>query len=126
MADPTFGANWELVEDSIEYEYRNKTSAFLAANLIVTTTPQRREVRTKVYEATIRDGLNEVPAPSYEAGDSHVSANPESLSPVGNNTGKWHCDGIHYAKSLSQPLSRTARVTWVKTGAWQDYDESEG
>ena len=123
MADPVYSSTWELVEDTLDYEYRNKTTAVLGANLIVSTSAQRREVRTKVYQATILDGSNELPAPSYQAGDSHIDANPENLSPVGNGADKWHCDGVHYAKSLSQPLSRSVRVTWVKRSSWATYEQ---
>lgn len=127
MTAPSYYANWELVEDTIEYEYRNKITASVSANIIVIKTPQRREVRSKTYEATIQDafGTNETPAPSYLSGDSKITANPENLSPVGNNANHWHCDNISYTKELSVPVSRHIRLTWVKMGDWEQYDASE-
>lgn len=123
MADPTFASNWELTRDVMDWEYRTKTAAVVASNILVVSTPQRRYVRSKTYEATILDGTGEIPAPSYTAGDTYISANPESLSPVGTGAGKWHLDNVDYGKTLSQPESRTVRITWVKTGAWEDISE---
>ena len=125
MTAISYYANWELVEDTIEYEYRNHIFVAVSANINIVKTPQRRQVRSKTYEATITDGVNEVPAPSYLAGDSYVLVNPENLTPTGTETGKWHCDNIVYTKELSVPVSRHIRVTWVKNGLWEQYDESE-
>lgn len=122
MANPTYAANWELVQDDISYEYRNKVFGAGGASIIVVTTPQRRMIRTKTYEANIKDGSNEVPAPSYLAGDNYITANPENLSPVGTQTGKWHLEAVSYSKGLTQPCSRTIRVTWSKDYAWEDIE----
>lgn len=128
MSNIAYYANWELVEDTIEYEYRNKITASVSANIIVIKTPQRREVRSKTYEATIQDvGGAEIPTPTYLAGDSYIDANPENFTPqqIGTEAGKWHCDNISYTKELSVPVSRHIRVTWVKNGQWEQYDASE-
>lgn len=123
MANPTYISNFELVDDVVDYEYRNKSTIIGGANLIVTTQPERRYVRTKTYMATIKDGVNEIPAPSYQAGNSYITANPENLSPVGNNVEQWHCDNVTYSKGLSQPCSRQVKVVWVYKGAWVTYSE---
>lgn len=121
---PVFGSNWELVSDEISYEYRNKVFGTASINIIVVTTPQKRMIRTKTYEANILDGSSEVPVPAYLAGDSYISANPESLSPVGNSTGQWHINNISYSKELSQPCSRRIRISWVKVYTWETITES--
>ena len=123
MSDPVYASNWELTRDVMDWEYRTRTVAAVSINITVVSTPQRRYVRSKTYEATILDGVGEIPAPSYTAGDTYISANPESLSPVGTGAGKWHLDNVDYGKTLSQPESRTVRITWVKTGAWEDISE---
>ncbi len=121
-------SDYELVADTIEYEYRNKVNIiYTQLNIAVWKVPQRRQVRTKVYEATIQEDCSEseLPAPSYLAGNSYVEVNPESLSPIGTKAEQWHCDNISYTKELSVPLSRVIRITWVKEGAWTKYDDSE-
>lgn len=131
MSNPTYYSNWELVEDTIEYEYRNRVIVAVSAVISMVKIPQRRKVRSKTYEATIADvfGSDETPAPSYLAGDTNQfdNYNPENFTPeqIGTEAGKWHCDNISYTKELSVPVSRHIRVTWVKMGEWEQYDESE-
>ena len=129
---PQFSANWELVEDTVEYEYRNDYIVIGGGPVpVITRYPKRREVRCKTYEATIQDVISEtvedpeVPAPSYESGNAHIYANPEGLSPVGNLVGQWRCDNVSYTKELSMPLSRVVRITWRKDGTWEDIDDGE-
>lgn len=123
MASPRYASAFELVRDVMDWEYGNRTTVVVGANSIVSRVPQRRYVRTKIYEASILDGTGEVPAPSYCAGDSYISANPENLSPVGTGAGKWRLDHVDYGKQLSVPRSRKVAVTWVKKGAWEDITE---
>lgn len=131
---PQYSANWELVEDTVEYEYRNDYIIIGGGPFpVITRYPKRREVRCKTYEATILDVQKEhpsdpdpeVPAPSYESGDAYISANPENLSPVGTAWGQWKCDNVTYTKELSVPLSRVVRITWRKDGLWEDYNDGD-
>lgn len=118
-------SQWELVQDVAEPQYRTYVTAIAGNPPVVVTTRRRRVVRSKTYQATIRDGAGgELPAPSYLAGNAHVEPNPEGLSPVGNMAGEWHCDNVTYTKEQSVPMSRVMRVTWVSNGAWQVIDES--
>ena len=134
-SSPVYSSTWELVEDTVEYEYRN--DYIIAGGGVVPSIlryPKRRAVRCKTYEATILDDVEhpetEIPAPSYQAGDTYIYANPENLSPVGNAYDQWKCDNVTYTKELSVPLSRVVRITWRKDSAWEDYndgdDESSG
>lgn len=123
---PVYSSNWELVSDEISYEYGNRVFGSASINIIYVKIPRKRMIRTKTYEATILDAkTNEVPAPAYLAGDLYVFANPENLSPVGNDTNQWHCDNISYSKELSLPCSRRIRISWVKVYPWQTIDESD-
>ena len=126
MSAPSYYSQYELVEDNVEYEYKTEY-AYIAGgqNLVIIKTSRRRRIRSKTYEATIQDGVNEVPVPSYLSGSTLLEPNPESLSPIGNGTNQWHLDNVSYTKELSQPLSRVIRVTWAMTYAWEDVDESE-
>lgn len=123
MTAPTYYANWELVEDTSEYEYKYRTYFILN---YVSVRLIRRKVRSKTYEATIQEtpGVTELPAPSYLAGNTDIEANPENLSPVGSGPNEWHCDNVSYSKSLSVPLSRSIRVTWVRNGVWEEISDS--
>ena len=131
-SSPEYSAQWELVEDTVEYEYRNDYIIIAGGTVpSITRYPKRREVRCKTYQATIKDTITdgvldpELPAPSYESGDAHVYANPENLSPVGTTWGHWKCDNISYTKELSVPMSRVVRITWRKDGLWEDYDDGD-
>jgi hypothetical protein len=123
---PTYYSQPELISDTIEFEYRNKVLIVVTTGFYVFKTPQKRSVRTKTYECSVVENpaVAELPAPSYVAGDNYIQLNPESLSPVGNDTGSWHCDEVVYEKTQSEPYTRKMRFVWVKNGGWTDYDGS--
>lgn len=123
---PDFVCQLELIEDTIEYEYRN--SIYWGPSGLIKT-PQRREVHTKTYEGTVKDkqgrNVTEVPQPDWldtYFGQADSSLNPGNLSPLGNDANKWHIDNKSYTHELSTPLSRVVRIVWVKNSAWAAYE----
>lgn len=124
----SYYANWELVEEKVQYETRKKTFTSVTQQVVVYSWRQVRPVILKTYEATIQDtdpSVAELPAPSYVAGTNYLTDNPENLSPTGWESGQWHIADSQYAKQLSEPLSRRARITWEQFGNWQTIDTDE-
>lgn len=117
----------ELVDDTVDYEYRTHTIALVSRNVIIIREPQRRRIRTKIYEAVVEEDPNNLslPAPEYVAGLNMPEPNPENLSPVGSGLNCWHLEKVQYTKTLSEPLSPRLQAIWVYRYDWQSMDESE-
>jgi hypothetical protein len=111
-------AGYELVEESEEYEYRNRYyfhggSAFKDI--------RRRKIHTKTWEATLTDDCGEVKAYKHDQGY------PGAVNPGDFNvqTSNWRLQAVEYTKSLSQPMSKVVRETWIEIGNWETVDESD-
>lgn len=131
-----FATEWTLVEDNTECEYRNNIS-WSPAGLF--KNPKRRMVRSKTYEASFVDKdndndivpqyINDILSGSITDAHGHTIANypnpePTIITDVGVNVGEWHIDEKSYTKSISTPMTRTVRITWVMRTNWEDFDES--
>lgn len=109
--------DYQLVEESEEYEYRN--SYFFYAGTLVSNHLWRRSVHTKTWEATPTDAVSGSPSQyNYEQGYPG-SVNPGNLQ----YTDGWRLQSVEYTKSISTPLSKDVRETWVLYGNWEDLGE---
>lgn len=125
---PEYYADWELTDYKIEYETRRQTILIRGFSPILVISRQVRQVFLKTYEGTIQDAnpaVAELPAPSYLAGTSAVTPNPENLSPVGWQAGQWHLSDMQYNKALDTPLSRKIKITWEQYGPWMTVETEE-
>jgi len=95
MAASDLMAQWTLVQHNTSFEYTYSGWA-----PVITL---RREVETKTWECTIKDDSSWEPS---------ASDNPGGL----DNT--WKLESCEYSRTLSQPLSKTGRITYTKKGAW--------
>lgn len=106
--------NYTLVEEREEYEYRN--SYFFYAGSLVSNHLYRRSIHTKTWEATPTDAIAGAAA-QYNHDQGYPGAqNPGGLS---INDG-WRLQAVEYTRSLSTPMSKNVRETWIKTGDWED------
>ena len=97
-------ADYDLVSQQEQFEYRR--GAFLNGY-------KRRSVTTMTWEATLQDQIPEDP-------NSHDQGYPGSQNPGNLSTSDgWRLYSVEYSKSLSQPLSKVVRETWIKTGSWE-------
>ena len=114
-----FNTGYELVEDNTEYEYRTIWT-FIGGTAIPTY--KRRKFQTKTYEAILTESFtNEPTAYNHNAvipdgSQEHPYPNPDSLDLT-----KWKVQSCEYTKSLSTPLSRDVRVTYIRQWDWETY-----
>ena len=107
-------AGYELVEQSEEFEYRHYY--FYFAGYLVEHKLKRRSVTTMTWEATLQDGNIPEASQAYNHEQGYPgSVNPGNLSEANG----WRLQSVEYTKSLSVPMSKDVRETWVRTGPWE-------
>lgn len=103
--------NYTLVEENEEFEYRHWY--FWYGGTLSVHVIKRRSIHTKTWEATPTDAIDGAPA-AY----NHEQGYPGSVNP-GNLSTPWMLQSVEYTKSISTPLSKDVRETWVCYGAWE-------
>ena len=103
MSDVQTYANYELVEESWDPEWREYRYIFQGTLV----RRWQRMVHSKTYEATLHESQ---PFPG--------AVNPENL-----DTRDWKLQSCTCTKQLSVPLSKRASETWAHEGNWVLVDE---
>lgn len=106
------------VERNTEYEYKS-TFYFHGAEPI--ESKYYRKFETVTYEATLTEKLDDVHDAKYNENASVPDEDHLPTFPENNNTPSatgWKLQSIEYTKSLSTPLTRDCRITFIKQGNW--------
>ena len=118
----TYQDEYTLVEQNTEYEWKTKYT-FIGA--VVIPSYYRRKFVTKTYEATLTEALPSEPT-KYNH-DANIPTETDAKTVVGDSDisgSEWKLQAIEYTKSLSTPLSRDCRITFIRQYAWEHIDES--
>lgn len=119
----TYQSSYTKVEQNTEYEYRTKY--YFHAGIPIPSY-YRRKFETRTYEATLTEKL-----PNGSGQYDHDAAIPTEANAktvVGDNEisgDAWKLQSIEYTKSLSTPLTRDIRITFIKHYSWEHIDVSE-
>lgn len=106
-------AGYELVEQAEEFEYKHKYFYYLG--FLIEHKLMRRTLTTMTWEATLQDAISGAPS-AYNHNQGYPSSvNPGNLSEAQG----WRLQSVEYTKSLSVPMSKDVRETWIKTGQWE-------
>jgi len=120
----TYQNGYTLVEDNTEYEYR---STWYFHGALPIESRWYRKFETKTYEATLTEYLTGEGVPSAYNHDANIPTESNAKTLIGDlaiQGADWKLQSIEYTKSLSTPLSRDIRITYIKQGNWVHIDAS--
>lgn len=118
----TYQSGYTLVEQNTEYEWKTKYT-FIGA--VVIPSYYRRKFVTKTYEALLTEALDN--EPSRYNHDANIPTEADAKTVVGDQSisgSDWKLQAIEYTKSLSTPLSRDCRITFIRQYSWEHIDQS--
>lgn len=113
----TYQTTWTLVECQTEYEW--KTTWYFHGGTPIPS-QYRRKFETRTYEAILTEELPNEPSAYYHNSDIPTEDNAKTLVNDSAIAGDdWKLQSIEYTKSLSTPISRDCRITFLKQYAWE-------
>ena len=118
----TYQSGYTLVEQNTEYEWKTKYT-FIGA--VVIPSYYRRKFETKTYEAILTEALPSEPTQYNHDANIPTEANAKTVVNDSDiSSSEWKLQAIEYTKSLSTPLSRDCRITFIRQYAWEHIDQS--